>query len=159
MNGLRRYLDIVIVLAKNDFKLRYRNSVLGFLWSLLNPLAYMVILTVVFALLLRSTIPNFPAFILMALLIWRYFQIATSGSLNSIVGNPSLVTSVYIPRILIVLSNNLANLFGASLEFIVFLPLLIFLGVHLDIHGKGIGDLAVIEGIAVPDLGVEGVDP
>ncbi len=134
MSGLQRYLDIVIVLAKKDFKLRYRNSVLGFLWSLLNPLAYMVILTVVFSLLLRSNIPNFPSFILMALLIWRFFQVSTSQSLYSIVGNPSLVSSVYLPRILIVLSSNVANLFGSSIEFIVLLPLLFLLGVHPDIH-------------------------
>jgi ABC-type polysaccharide/polyol phosphate export permease len=51
---------VIVVLAQKDFKVRYRNSILGFLWSLLNPLAYMVILTLVFSLLLRVNIPNFP---------------------------------------------------------------------------------------------------
>ncbi len=149
MNGLKRYLDIVIVLAKKDFKLRYRNSVLGFLWSLLNPLAYMVILTVVFSLLLRSNVPNFPAFILMALLIWRFFQVATSQSLYSIVANPSLVSSVYLPRTLIVLSSNLANLFGSSIEFIVFLPLLFLLGVHPDIHAFFLPAIVLMEFVLI----------
>jgi len=149
LNGLQRYLDIVIVLAKKDFKLRYRNSVLGFLWSLLNPLAYMVILTVVFSLLLRSNIPNFPAFILMALLIWRFFQVATSQSLYSIVGNPSLVSSVYLPRALIVLSSNLANLFGSSIEFIVLLPLLFLLGVHPDIYAFFLPVIVLMEFVLI----------
>jgi lipopolysaccharide transport system permease protein len=51
-SSLGHYLDNVIILAQKDFKIRYRNSVLGFLWSLLNPLAFMLILTLVFSLLL-----------------------------------------------------------------------------------------------------------
>ncbi len=122
------------MLALKDFKLRYRNSVLGFVWSLLNPLAYMMVLTIVFSLLLHSNIPNFAPWILMALLIWRFFQIGTVQSLYSIIGNPSLVTKVYIPRTLIVLSSNFANLIGSSLEFVILLPLLFLLGVQPDIH-------------------------
>jgi len=129
--GLRHYLDVVTVLAQKDFKIRYRNSALGFIWSLLNPLAYMVILTLVFSVLLRASIPNFAAYALLGILIWRFFAIGTSQSLGSIVGNPSLVSKVYFPRYLIVLANNLANLLGSSLEFVVLLPLMILLGVNL----------------------------
>jgi lipopolysaccharide transport system permease protein len=94
----------------------------------------MIILTVIFSVLLHSTIPNYAPWILVALLIWRFFQVATSTSLFSILGNPSLVTSVSIPRVLIVLSSNVANLIASSLEFLVLLPLLLLLGVPLDIH-------------------------
>jgi lipopolysaccharide transport system permease protein len=128
-NRIPHNLDVVIVLAQKDFKLRYRNSVLGFLWSLLNPLAYMIILTIVFSLLLRVKVPNFAAWVLIGLLMWRFFSLGTNQGLFSIVSNPSLITKVYLPRYLIVLSNNLANLFGAVLEFVVFIPLLILLGV------------------------------
>ena len=128
------YLDIVLVLAKKDFKLRYRNSVLGFIWALLNPLGYMLILTVIFSLLLHSSVPNYAAWILIALLIWRFFQVATSQSLPSIISNPSLVTKVYMPRTLIVLSSNFANLIGSLLEFLVLIPLLFLFGVQPDIH-------------------------
>jgi len=128
-NHISHNLDVIFVLAQKDFKLRYRNSVLGFLWSLLNPLAYMILLTVVFSLLLRVNVPNFAAWVLIGLLIWRFFSLGTSQGLFSIVNNPSLVTKVYLPRYLIVLSNNLANLFSALLEFIIFIPLLTYLGV------------------------------
>jgi lipopolysaccharide transport system permease protein len=128
-SGFMHNFDVTIILAQKDFKLRYRNSVLGFLWSLLNPLAYMVILTLVFSLLMRVNIPNFAAWVLIGLLIWRFFTVGTSQGLNSIITNPALVTKLYMPRYLIVLSSSLANLVGAIIEFAVFIPLLIFLGV------------------------------
>ena len=87
-NSLGHYRDIIVVLAQKDFKVRYRNSVLGFIWSLLNPLAYMTILTLVFSFLLRVSVRNFAAWVLIGLLIWRFFSIATSQSLFSIVVNP-----------------------------------------------------------------------
>ena len=133
-NTVRHYLDIIAVLAQKDFKVRYRNSVLGFLWSLLNPLASMLILTLVFSFLLRVDIPGYPAWLLLGLLIWRFFSVGTGQGLSSIVANASLVSKVYVPRHVIVLSNNVANLLGAGLEFAALLPLLIFLGVNLTVY-------------------------
>jgi lipopolysaccharide transport system permease protein len=122
------------VLAQKDFKIRYRNSILGFLWSLLNPLAYMVILTLVFSFLLRVTIPNFAAWVLIGILVWRFFSIGTLQGLSTIVANPSLVSKVCIPRHVIVLSNNVANFLGSALEFLVLVPLLALLGVNLTAY-------------------------
>lgn len=130
-NTMRHYIDVMAVLAQRDFKIRYRNSLLGFLWSLLNPLAYMAVITLVFAFLLRVNIPNFAAWELTGLLIWRYFAIGTAQSLTAISGNPSLVSKVRLSRYVLVLSNNIANLFGAALEFIVLFPVLLYFGVGL----------------------------
>jgi ABC-type polysaccharide/polyol phosphate export permease len=137
------------VLAEKDFKVRYRNSVLGFLWSLLNPLAYMAILTLVFSFMLRMSIQNFAAWMLIALLVWRFFQVGTSQGLMSIVSNPSLVDKVYLPRYLIVLSNNLANFIGSSLEFLVLLPLLVWLGVGLTAYAFMLPLLLALEFLLV----------
>lgn len=126
------YTELIKNLAVKEFKLRYRNSVLGFFWSLLNPLAMMIILSLVFSVLIRSGIDNFPVFLLPALLVWRFFSIGTTMSLGSILGNVPLVTKVYFPRYLLVLSSNLANLIGSTLEFAVLLPLLFFLGMNLS---------------------------
>lgn len=146
---LRNYFDILTVLAEKDFKVRYRNSVLGFLWSLLNPLAYMAILTLVFSFMLRMSIQNFAAWMLIALLVWRFFQVGTSQGLMSIVSNPSLVDKVYLPRYLIVLSNNLANFVGSSLEFLVLLPLLVWLGVGLTAYAFMLPLLLALEFLLV----------
>lgn len=126
-----QYGELVRNLTIKEFKLRYRNSVLGFVWSLLNPLAMMIILTLVFSTLLRVGIENFPVFLLTALLAWRFFSIGTSMSLSSIIGNSPLVTKIYFPRWLLVLSSNLANLIGSSLEFAALFPILIFLGMKI----------------------------
>lgn len=91
----------------------------------------MVILSLVFSVLVKSGIENFPVFLLPALLVWRFFSIGTTMSLGSILGNVPLVTKVYFPRWLLVLSSNLANAIGSTLEFVVLLPLLILLGMNL----------------------------
>jgi lipopolysaccharide transport system permease protein len=147
--NIRHYLDVITVLAQKDFKVRYRNSILGFLWALVNPLAYMAILTLVFSLLLRVNIPNFAAWLLVALLVWRFFSIGTNQGLYSIVGNPSLVSKVHIPRYMIVLSSNVANFLGAALEFIVLLPLLVFLGVNLTVYATFLPAILVMEFLLV----------
>ncbi len=128
---MQAYGDLIRNLTIKEFRLRYRNSVLGFVWSLLNPLAMMVILTIVFSTLLRSSIENFPVFILPALLAWRFFSVSTTMSLWAIIGNYTLVTKVYFPRWLLVLSSNLANLIGSSLEFVAAFPLLVILGMKI----------------------------
>lgn len=144
-NTVEHYLDIITVLAQKDFKVRYRNSVLGFLWSLLNPLGYMVILTLVFSFLLRVNVPNFASWVLIGLLVWRFFSIATTQGLHSIVDNPSLVSKVYVPRQIIVLSNSVANLLGATLEFLVLLPLLVFLGANLTVYAVLLPGILIME--------------
>jgi len=127
-----RYTELVKSMTIKEFKLRYRNSLLGFVWSLLNPLAMMVIMTLVFSTLLRGGIDNFPVFLLPVLLVWRFFSIGTSMALWSIIGNAPLVTKVYFPRWLLVLSSNLANLVGSTLEFVALLPLLLALGMRVS---------------------------
>jgi len=125
---LSTHLDLVRSLALKDFKVRYRNSGLGFLWSLFNPLAMMLILTVFYTFVFPSTISNYPVFALSGLLTWRYLAIGTSWSMDSISGNSSLVTKVFFPRWLLVLSNNLANTLGALLEFAALIPVMLVLG-------------------------------
>ena len=141
----QHYLEVIRILAEKDFKVRYRNSVLGFFWSLLNPLAYMVILTLVFSILFRVNIPNYAAWLLLGLLVWRFFAVGTSQALGCILGNPSLVTKVYLPRYIIVLSNNIANLLGSALEFLTLLPLLVILGVNLTPYDFLIAPILAVE--------------
>jgi lipopolysaccharide transport system permease protein len=69
--------------------------------------------------------------VLSALLVWRFFSIGTSSSLYAIVGNPSFITKLRLPRYLIVLSANVAGLFGAALEFVALFPVLVILGIRI----------------------------
>jgi len=119
-------------LTLRDFKLRYRNSVLGFFWSLLNPLLMMVIFSIVFSFLFREGVSDYPVFVLPPILLWRFFSVSTMYSLDTITGNYQLVTKIYFPRWLLVLSSGLANLLGSSLEFVACFPLLIIFGMKLS---------------------------
>ena len=143
------YGELIRNLTIKEFKLRYRTSILGFIWSLLNPLAMMIILTLVFSTLLRSGIEKFPIFVLTALLAWRFFSISTTMSTGSIISNAALVTKIYFPRWLLILSSNLANFLGSSLEFIVLFPLLIFLGMKLTFFMFLLPVILIIEFILI----------
>jgi len=93
------YRELIKNLVVRDLKLRYRSSVLGFLWCLLNPLMMMTVFTIVFTVLLpNNSIQKFPVFILTGLLAWQLHSTALQGAVNSVVGHASLVQKVYFPR-------------------------------------------------------------
>lgn len=144
-----QHYEVIWILVKKDFKIRYRNSALGFLWSLLNPLSMMVILTLVFSLLLRSGIKNFPIFVLAALLPWRFFQIGTMQSTGCVAGNPSLVKKIYLPRYLLVLTSNLASFISFLIEFAAFLPVMVALGMTVTVHILLLPAIMIIEFLVV----------
>lgn len=128
---LVKYRELVRNLVIRDIKLRYRNSVLGFIWCLGNPLLMMAVFTVVFTILMPTDIPKYPIFILCALLPWNYFNTAIMGSIDSIVGNAHLIKKVYFPREVLPLSIVLANLVNFLLALIVLFAMLFAFRVRL----------------------------
>ena len=105
-----RYRGLLRNLLARDLSVRYKNSVLGFLWTLLNPLLQMLVFTVVFQILLPTPIPYFPVFILIGILAWNYCAGALIACIHSVVGNVDLVRKVYFPRDVLPLSAVLASL-------------------------------------------------
>lgn len=128
---LVQYRELVRNLVIRDIKLRYRNSVLGFVWCLGNPLLMMAVFTVVFTILMPTDIPKYPIFILCALLPWNYFNTAIMGAIDSIVGNAHLIKKVYFPREVLPLSIVLANLVNFLLALIVLFAMLFAFRVRL----------------------------
>jgi len=127
-----QYRELIQNLTVAEFKNRYQNTTLGFFWSLLSPLLLSMVLWFVFRNLFRQE-ENFAANLLVGIMAWRFFATATSSALGAVVGKPSLVTKVYIPRQILVLSNVLANLISSLLEFLVLLPILFVLLKYLPI--------------------------
>lgn len=127
-----QYRELIRTLTVVDLKNRYQNTALGFLWSLLNPFLLAMVLYFIFSHLFGSE-ENFAVNLLVGIMAWRFFANGTSSSLGAIVGKPSLVTKVYIPRQILVLSNALTNLISSLLEFIVLLPIIFVLLGHLPI--------------------------
>jgi len=115
-----------------DLKNRYQNTSIGFFWSLLSPLLLALVLYFIFSHLFGSE-ENFAINILVGIMAWRFFAIGTSASLSAIVGKASLVTRVYIPRQILVLSNVLANIISSLLEFVILLPILLVLLGYLPV--------------------------
>lgn len=108
-------------LVRTDFKLRYQGSVLGYAWSLLRPLLLFLILYIVFVKFLRlgASIPHYPVYLLLGIVIWNFFLEMTTQSLGSIVGRESLIRSIRIPRWLIVVSASISALINFILNLVV----------------------------------------
>jgi ABC-type polysaccharide/polyol phosphate export permease len=115
-----RYRELISNLVIRELKARYKNSVLGFFWSLLNPLGMMLVFTFVFTVLTPNTqMPKYPIFFLCGFLPWQFFSAAVMTSLYSIIGNGTLVNKVYFPREILPTSTVLAHLVNLLLALLV----------------------------------------
>lgn len=119
---LWEYRDLARLLVAKELKLRYRRSVLGFAWTMLNPLLTMLILTVVFSHVMRVQVEKFPVFVLSALLPWNFFAQSVTGGSMSIVHNESLLRNVRVPRAVFpiaLVGSHLVNLVLALVPLLV----------------------------------------
>lgn len=126
------YRDLLWNLVVRDLKARYKSSVLGYLWSLVNPLLLMVVFTVLFKVFLKSPIPNFPVFIIVGLLPWNFCATSVSGAVSSITGQSALIKKVYFPRELIPISVVIANLINYLLALPAMIGLMLVLNAHFQ---------------------------
>jgi homopolymeric O-antigen transport system permease protein len=122
------YWELLVFLVWRDIKIRYRQTVLGGLWAVLQPLIAMLIFTFIFHRLagVKSDGPPYPLFAFAGLTPWMFFSAAVSQSSNSLVANQQLVSKVYFPRVFIPLGAVLALL----LDLLLSLSLLLLLMVH-----------------------------
>jgi ABC-type polysaccharide/polyol phosphate export permease len=95
---LWRYRELVVQLVVRNIKARYKRSVLGVLWTMLNPLLMMGVLTLVFSGLFKLSVPDYSVYLLAGLLFWQFFSQATVASTSEIVWGASIVKRVYVPR-------------------------------------------------------------
>lgn len=124
-----------------ELKVRYKNSALGFFWSLLTPAAMTVVFTVVFAFVFRINVDYYAAFFLAGFLAWSFFQNSVQASIQAIVGNGPLIKKVYFPREVLPLSIVLGQLVHFVLALLVVLPY--FLAT------RGVGVLVHLPAVAV----------
>jgi ABC-2 type transport system permease protein len=92
------YRELLVGMTRKELKIKYKNSVLGFAWSLLNPLLYLVVFYIAFVKILGSGVPEFPIFLLSGLLVWNLFSTALGAACSSVVANAGLVKKVAFPR-------------------------------------------------------------
>lgn len=123
--GLVRYQWLLQELIIRDLKIKYRRSVLGYLWSILNPLMLMGVLTVVFSTMFRFDIPNYPVYLLTGQLLFSFFSEATNMAMTSILNGASLIKKVYLPKYIFPVSRVLSS-FTTMLFSLVALVIVMF---------------------------------
>ncbi len=139
--------SLIRELVSSDFKLRYQNSVLGYLWSLLRPLLLFGVLYIVFTKIVRigGTIPHYPSYLLLGLVIWTFFVESTMSGLNAITGRGDLVKKVSIPKYVFVISTTTSSIVNLLLNLIVLAVFMIIGHVEPNIYALIVVPMLLIE--------------
>ncbi len=147
-------ISLVREMVISDFKLRYKNSVLGYLWSLLRPLLLFGVLYVVFTQVFKvgKNIPHYPAYLLLGIVVWTFFVESTMSGLNAITGRGDLVRKVSISKYVIVVSTTLSAFVNFSLNMVVVFIFMVLNGVPLRINAL-LAPLLIVELVAL-SLGI-----
>jgi ABC-2 type transport system permease protein len=118
-------LELLAELVRKDLKVKYKNSALGFVWSLANPLLYLAVFTLVFSVLLPNGVPRFAVLFMSGFLIWSFFNQATLGATGAVVGNANLVRKVRFPRVVLPLASVGFSGVHFALQLLVFFLFLV----------------------------------
>lgn len=125
LQELYKYRQLIWTIAWGDFKARYKNSILGYFWSLLEPLVMLVILYVVFTNLMKVQVEYYQLFLLLGIIMWNFFVKATNIGLNAITGKPYLVQKVYFPRDILVIAGCITALLQSLFESLIFIAFMV----------------------------------
>lgn len=161
-----KYRCLLRELVSRDFKLKYRRSVLGYAWSLLNPLLMMLVLTAVFSQVFRYNIDSYPVYLILGQTIFNFYSEATGSAMTSIYGSGGLIKKVYVPKYMFPLSkvcfsfvNMLCSMLavlivmavqGVWLQWtVIFVPLVFFYTFLISI---GVGMILAVGAVYFRDL-------
>lgn len=125
---LVRYRDLLRLMIINSIKTRYKRSVLGVAWTLLNPLLNMAVLTLAFSALFRSDIVHYPVYVLAGLICWNFFSQTSLSAMNSLVWGSGLLKRIYLPRTIFTLSAVGAGLVNFGLALIPLVVIVVVTG-------------------------------
>jgi len=134
ISELWQYRELFYFFTWRDIKVKYKQTVLGFAWAVLQPFIMMVIFTVFFSKALKVPSDNipYPVFVYSGLLIWNIFSSGLANAGNSMVNNANIIKKIYFPRLIIPISSVLIALFDFLMAFIVFVGLLIYYQVSIN---------------------------
>ncbi len=144
VTDLFQYRDLVGLYVSQSIKTRYKRSVLGVVWTLLNPLLTMAVLTIAFSALFRFSLKNYPIYLLTGLILWNFFSQTTLTAMNKLIWGGGILKRIYIPRTIFSVTEigtGLVNLFLAFIPLVLimlimrhpFRPALLFLPISIFI--------------------------
>jgi ABC-type polysaccharide/polyol phosphate export permease len=123
-----RYRELIWALALKELKIRYKRSVLGFLWALLNPMLFMLVLTLVFTVIMPINKYHYAIFVLSALIPWTFFSQSLSYATESIVGNGDLIKKVRVAKLVFPVAALVSNMINLLLSLIPLALIVLIMG-------------------------------
>jgi lipopolysaccharide transport system permease protein len=146
---LWRYRELFYFFTWRDIKIKYKQTVLGFLWAILQPLLMMTIFTLFFGRALNIPSQNlpYPIYVFSGLLIWNFFSTGLTSASNSMVNNGSIIKKIYFPRLIIPVSSILVALFDFVMAFVLLIALLVYYQQQVMWQAVYIWPLALLSGI------------
>ena len=127
------YRHMITSLVRKDLRGRYKGSVLGFMWTFINPLLQLMVYTVVFSTILKSNIDKYYLFLFVALIPWLFFSTSLTGGASCIIGQQSMITKIYFPREVIPIAHVTGGFVNMILCFVVVFAVVIFSGVPVSL--------------------------
>lgn len=152
IQNFMKFRPLLNELISRDIKIKYRKSVLGVLWTLLNPLLMMIVLSVVFSNLFRFDIENFPLYLLSGQIIFNFYNDATSTAMSAIVGNAALIKKVYVPKYLFVISRVFSSFINLMASFTALM--LVMIATRSELHWTVILSVVPLALLMLLSLGV-----
>ena len=166
-NNIKKYNKYAIRSAKAELKSEVADSYLNWLWWIIEPLCFMLIYTFIFGFVFKNNTPFFASFVFIGLTAWDFFNRMVSGSVKLIINNRDLVTKVYLPKYILLLSKSYTYLFKMGISLIITFGLMLFQGATITWHALliipiiiilyiisfGIGLILMNYGVTFNDLG------
>lgn len=128
----KNYLYLIFVMSVTDFKLKYDNSVLGYLWSLLKPLLMFGTLYLVFSVFVRWNVENYKLYLLLGIILWNFLAEVTLNSMVQLQGKGPILKKICFPRWIIVIASSLTSLLTLALNMVIFFIFFIISGAHFQ---------------------------
>lgn len=128
LKELYAYREMIFSLIRRDLKGRYKGSVLGFVWTFLNPLLQLLVYTMVFSVIMRNNIEQYYLFLFVALVPWMFFSAALNTGSTCILGQADMINKIYFPREILPIVNVTSGFINMLLSFLVVFAVLIISG-------------------------------
>jgi len=130
---LKNHLHLIREFTINNFKLKYKNSSVGYLWSILTPLLMLATLYIVFSIIMKLDVPHYQLFLLIGIIFWNFLSEATTISMNSLLAHGNIIKKMNFPNYIIVLSSCLSSFISLLLNLIIFFLFTLIFKVKLTI--------------------------